>query len=215
MLLNKFVGCTYLDYDNLDMWSMVEPTQDIGPTLRTTNHEVIECTMESLAVLPTSDKNEISDSAMDSPAEPVVPVANAVVEPVPTAAVEENSINEFTEGTALDPVPVTIAERGPAISTTSDGDAYNLFCPLPPSEEELCPGDVIFYWHELYVCGNPMGERNATIRDIDPDRDPMLRLETMDPLSWSHRVKRVKVMQPDGTLLTTHNQLGGRLVRSN
>jgi hypothetical protein len=77
----------------------------------------------------------------------------------------------------------------------------NPFLPSLPSDEPLNPGDVIFYWHELFVCGNPVGERYGTIRDIDPDRDPILRLNTMDPLQSTHRVKRVKIMQSDGTLV--------------
>ncbi len=69
------------------------------------------------------------------------------------------------------------------------------------SDEPLKPGDVIIYWHALYVCGNPMGERYATVREINPDRYLILRLDTMDPLHCTHKVKRVKIMQPDGTLI--------------
>lgn len=35
------------------------------------------------------------------------------------------------------------------------------------------------------------------IRDIDPER----RLYTMDPLQRTHQVKRIKMCQPDGTML--------------
>jgi len=65
----------------------------------------------------------------------------------------------------------------------------------------LLVGDVIFYWHDLFVCGNPMGRRTATVRDIDPNRDPMLRLDTMDYLRRDHCVQRIKVLQPDGTMV--------------
>ena len=64
----------------------------------------------------------------------------------------------------------------------------------------MLPGDVIFYWHDLFVCGNPMGRRTATVRDIDPHRDPMLRLDTMDYLR-DHCVQRIKVLQQDGSLV--------------
>jgi hypothetical protein len=53
------------------------------------------------------------------------------------------------------------------------------------------------------------------IRDVDPDRCLILRLYTMDPLHQTHKVKWVKIMQPDGTLIYNDNQFLGRLVSSN
>jgi hypothetical protein len=37
----------------------------------------------------------------------------------------------------------------------------------------------------------------------------------MDPLHQTHKVKWVKIMQPDGTLIYNDNQFLGRLVSSN
>ncbi len=50
-----------------------------------------------------------------------------------------------------------------------------------------------------------MGRTTATIRDIDPERDPILRLDCMDCLMSTQQVQRVKVMQPDGTILDNVN----------
>ena len=60
---------------------------------------------------------------------------------------------------------------------------------------------MIFYWSEQYVAGDERGRRYATIRDIDPNRDPPLRLDNMECLDMYHLVSRHKILQPDGTLL--------------
>jgi len=101
--------------------------------------------------------------------------------------------------TTTEPFPTSGTEVGDEsqhndTQTTREGKEYNPFIPVPPGDEPLCPGDVIFYWHDLYMCRNPMGERYATIQDGDPDRYPILRLDTMDPLGNMHRVKRIKVI---------------------
>lgn len=53
----------------------------------------------------------------------------------------------------------------------------------------------------MYVAGDERGRRYATIRDIDPNRDPPLRLDNMECLDMYHLVSRHKIRQPDGTLL--------------
>lgn len=113
--------------------------------------------------------------------------------------------SNLPQAAALQPGPTDGTERNYVAEqngtpTTSEGDACNPFLSVPPADEPLRPGDIIFYWHELYVCGNPMGERNATIQDVDPDKYPILT-DTMDPLSNTHRVKRVKIMEPYGSLI--------------
>ena len=50
-----------------------------------------------------------------------------------------------------------------------------------------------------------MGRTTATIRDIDPEREPILRLDRMDCLLNWQTVQRIKKMQPDGTLVDTVN----------
>ncbi len=50
-----------------------------------------------------------------------------------------------------------------------------------------------------------MRRMTATIRDIDPERDPILMLDCMDCLSKRQQVQRIKVMQPDGTLVDNVN----------
>ena len=70
------------------------------------------------------------------------------------------------------------------------------------SEEELLPGDMICYWHHIFVTGDPRGWTTATIRDIDPKcKDNPLRLDNMDCLNMYFSVARYKILQPDGTLL--------------
>ena len=50
-----------------------------------------------------------------------------------------------------------------------------------------------------------MGRTTATIRDIDPEREPILRLDRMDCLMNYQTVRRIKKMLPDGTLVDTYN----------
>jgi hypothetical protein len=70
------------------------------------------------------------------------------------------------------------------------------------SDEELLPGNMIAYWHPIFVAGDLRGWRTATIRDIDPTciTHP-LRLDNMDCLNMYESVARYKILQPDGTLV--------------
>jgi hypothetical protein len=51
----------------------------------------------------------------------------------------------------------------------------------------------------------PMGRMTATIRDIDPERNPILRLDHIDCLSKTQQVQLIKVIQPNGTLVDNVN----------
>lgn len=126
--------------------------------------------------------------------------SHTTTEPCPAAVTEDGDEWQHNNThTTTEPFPTSGTEVGDEsqhndTQTTREGKEYNPFIPVPPGDEPLCPGDVIFYWHDLYMCRNPMGERYATIQDGDPDRYPILRLDTMDPLSNMHRVKRIKVI---------------------
>ena len=48
---------------------------------------------------------------------------------------------------------------------------------------------MIFYGSEAYVAGDERGRRYATIRDIDPNHDPPLRLDNMEYLDMYHLVQ--------------------------
>jgi hypothetical protein len=69
------------------------------------------------------------------------------------------------------------------------------------TEEPLLPGDMIAYWHPIFVAGDTRGWRTATIREIDPKHNPPLRLDNMDCLNMYHSVSRYKILQADGTLV--------------
>jgi hypothetical protein len=60
---------------------------------------------------------------------------------------------------------------------------------------------MIFYWSKVYVAGDERGRRIATIRDIDHNHDPPLRLDNMEYLDMYHLVQRYKIQQPDGKIL--------------
>jgi len=60
--------------------------------------------------------------------------------------------------------------------------------------EQLRRGDVIEYYNPIFVFGNPMGLKSATINAIDPKGDPVLDLSTGDILPTATRVRRVQVM---------------------
>jgi hypothetical protein len=58
--------------------------------------------------------------------------------------------------------------------------------------EEINPGDVIFYYHELFGA-RPEGERTQQVMEVDPSyKMKMLGLDNMDVLPRYHRVKIVK-----------------------
>jgi hypothetical protein len=82
------------------------------------------------------------------------------------------------------------------------------------SEEELLPGDMICYWHNVFVAGNPRGWTTATIRDIDPKRkDNPLRLDNMDCLNMYFSVAWYKILQPDGMLLAVPEPRSWRWIK--
>lgn len=103
---------------------------------------------------------------------------------------------------AVATVPTPASQQTTAAATATVEQMHSIG---KASDEPLMPGDIIFYWHELFVCGNPLGKRTATIRDIDPDRSPILRLDTQDPLLDTHQVQRIQVLQPNGTLINNPN----------
>jgi hypothetical protein len=49
---------------------------------------------------------------------------------------------------------------------------------------------MIFYGGKFFVAGDPQGRRTATIRDIDPKRNPPLRLDNMEGLDMYHTVSQ-------------------------
>lgn len=63
---------------------------------------------------------------------------------------------------------------------------------IAKANESISPGDVIFYYHELYGARKE-GERTAQVLAIDPDyKMKMLHLDNFDVLPKYHRVKLVK-----------------------
>jgi hypothetical protein len=84
----------------------------------------------------------------------------------PTVTEASNDSESDTMATATDaldniheaPHEDGITEANSAFADR-DSEGCDLFSPVTVSDEPLCPGDVIFYWHDLYVCmWQPMGK---------------------------------------------------------
>ena len=79
-------------------------------------------------------------------------------------------------------------------------------CVLPDlsgkKKEKLRPGDVIGYHHIIYCAGDPRGKVTATVLATNPDGHPMLRLDNGQVLPADHQIKRIKIMEKGGQLLT-------------
>ena len=65
--------------------------------------------------------------------------------------------------------------------------------PTKANQEPLRPGDVIQYWHPIFVAGDPQGHRVTQIMAIHPHRtDFVLDLDNGDLLPKDHRIQRVQ-----------------------
>lgn len=79
-----------------------------------------------------------------------------------------------------------------------DGSGYHSTSKLG-RKEPLRPGDVITYRSHLFVAGDKRGERIATVIQVRPKEDPILRLDNNEVLLSTAQVKRIRVMKR-GTL---------------
>jgi len=78
-----------------------------------------------------------------------------------------------------------------------DRNEYNGCHPVSITgpKEPLRPGDVITYRSHLFVAGDKRGERVATVVQVRPKEDPILRLDNNEVLLSTTQVKRIRVMK--------------------
>ncbi len=64
-------------------------------------------------------------------------------------------------------------------------------------------GDVIFYYDTVFGC-RPSGERTATVVEVIPENNPMIRLDNWGIIDPDKLIKRVKVVA-NGTTIENPN----------
>jgi hypothetical protein len=64
-----------------------------------------------------------------------------------------------------------------------------------PIQQPLVTGDIIFYWHPIFVCGDKRGMRTANIVEVDPELSLPIMMDNGDRLSRMQSVKRLHYVQ--------------------
>jgi hypothetical protein len=59
----------------------------------------------------------------------------------------------------------------------------------------LTAGDVIAYYHPIYVCGDPRAYRTTIIQEVDPEKEVVLTLDNGEHLLRDCSVKRLQYVQ--------------------
>lgn len=75
----------------------------------------------------------------------------------------------------------------------SDGDDEEGSAPRR-KKDVLRPGDLLEYYHHVYVAGDTRALRTGTVLSVDPRRDPVIVLDSGDHIPNDARVKRLKRM---------------------
>jgi len=89
------------------------------------------------------------------------------------------------------PDEVETRDSNSAISDEDDAESVT----KKRKSEPLRCGDVIEYYNPIFVFGDDMGLKSATINAIEPKGNPVLVLSSGDVLPIDTSVKRVKVMK--------------------
>ncbi len=83
-----------------------------------------------------------------------------------------------------------------AQTQVDEEDWYNTYCSteLKKSNEPNNPGDVVFYYHPISICGSKEAERTAPVMEVHPENDIPLWLSNNECLGPMIEVKWIKVM---------------------
>jgi hypothetical protein len=119
-------------------------------------------TLPQNATITAMEENHVNEADVLQPA---ITELVAITEMETVVETENNFVGDEQQHnnthTTTEPFPTSGTEVGDEsqhndTQTTSEGKEYNPFIPVPPGDEPLCPGDVIFYWHDLFMWRNTL-----------------------------------------------------------